>query len=80
VILRPPVHQYSMLDPIDPQVAYQAGVQVTQAALKNIKRHLSWPNTVFRILKRPSMQKTETEKARSSIQTLLNQLGNPDDS
>ena len=80
VIIRPEVHQYGMLDQIDPHILYRAGLQAAQDALPHIRRHLSWTRTVYRILRRPSSRKTEAEKEHNSIQSLLKRLGNVDDS
>jgi NTE family protein len=71
VIIRPAVHQYGMLDAIDPHILYQAGVESTRAALSNIRRELSWPSTIYRILRGPSRQKSDFYKENGSIQALL---------
>lgn len=75
VIIRPAVHQYGMLDSIDPHILYQAGVEAAQAEMPRIQRETSWSSTVFRIMRRPSYRKSEAEKEKRSIQALVKRLG-----
>lgn len=59
VIVRPEVHQYGLLDNVEPGTLIDAGSHAAELALPQIQRALSWPNTVLRILKQPSRARTQ---------------------
>lgn len=74
VIIRPDVHEYGMLDLIDPHILYQAGVNAAEAEMPCIRRELSWPSSVYRILRRPSRSQTEQEKEANSLRGLMKRM------
>jgi NTE family protein len=42
VIIRPNVHQYGILDPVNPKVAYEAGLKATEIAYSQIQKAAGW--------------------------------------
>jgi NTE family protein len=54
VIVRPDVHQYGMLDQVVPGELVRAGREAAALAVPDIRRSLSWSNTILRVLRSPS--------------------------
>lgn len=57
VIIRPGVHQYGLLDNVEPEALIRAGYEAASEAIPNIRKALSWVNTVGRILKQPARRR-----------------------
>jgi NTE family protein len=53
VIIRPDVHEYGLLDAVNPKELVKAGYQAAEKAIPEIKRSTSWPNTLARFLRQP---------------------------
>lgn len=54
VIVRPDVHLYGLLDQVEPHSLIDAGDLATEAVLPELRRALSWPNTLWRRFRQPS--------------------------
>jgi len=59
VIIRPEVHQYGMLDKVDPIILVEAGYKAAEKSLPQIKNALSWPNKVLRIIRNPAQRQRQ---------------------
>lgn len=57
IIIRPDVHQYGLLDNVEPEALIRAGYEAASEAIPNIRKSLSWVNTVGRILKQPARRR-----------------------
>ncbi len=57
VIIRPCVHEYGLLDNVNPDDLIRAGYEAALEAVPRIRKSLSWMNTVGRILKQPARRR-----------------------
>jgi NTE family protein len=53
VVIRPDVYEYGILDKVEPQKLIQAGYQAAAQAYPEIKKSLSWSNSMLRIMRSP---------------------------
>jgi NTE family protein len=66
VIIRPDVHQYGLLDNANPHELVRSGYEAARKALPEIKRSLSWPNAIMRLLKQPRIWPVSSGKPASA--------------
>ena len=59
VIIRPDVHDYGMLDAVEPEKLVEAGRRGAVEAVPRIHKSLSWSNTIKRVLRSPTRPQGE---------------------
>jgi len=62
VIIRPDVHAYGMLDVVEPEELFAAGLRAAEEAEPEIRKALSWTKTVLRVLRSPHPSNNNTPK------------------
>jgi NTE family protein len=67
VIVRPDVNAYGMLDVVDPKVLIAAGLRATEKAVPEIRKSLSWTNSIMRVLRSPHQQKKQPRKPETNL-------------
>jgi NTE family protein len=65
VIIRPEVHEYGLLDQVNPKVLVRAGYEAARRALPEIRRSLAWPNNLLRRLHQPRLWQPNPGKTSS---------------
>lgn len=78
VIIRPEVHQYGLLDTVNPRELFEAGYQAAEQALPQIQKTLSWPNAFSRNI-RQRLGLTPGLKKVSRTGSVENRAGFPPD-
>jgi NTE family protein len=71
IIIRPDVHKYGMLDRVNPKELYDAGYAAAEQAIPEIRKVVSWPRQVMRILRQPSRPRPQRSEAASLPPTNL---------
>ncbi len=68
VIIRPNVHQYGMLDQVNPDEVVEAGYRAAAAAIPEIRKSLSLTNRLLRSLRRPPARKDRARNGKTRLQ------------